>query len=63
MNAVPFQIHNVLSNSLEVQLSRMDLAEGIPGMKHGRLALAIYRRDVPLAKELIQGMEQVTLAK
>ena len=50
-----------LSNSLEVQLSRMDLAEQVPGMKHGRLALGIYRRDVPLAEDLIEGMQQTTV--
>jgi hypothetical protein len=48
-----------LSNSLEVQLSRMDLAEQVPGMKHGRLALAIYRRDVPLAQELIEDVQHM----
>jgi hypothetical protein len=48
-----------LSNSLEVQLSRMDLGEQVPGMKHGRLALSIYRRDVPLAKELVDDMQQM----
>ena len=39
----------------------MDLAEQVPGMKHGRLALGIYRRDVPLAEDLIEGMQQTTL--
>src|SRR6185369_31674 len=34
------------SNSLEIQLSRMDLAEQIPAMKQGRLILGISRRDV-----------------
>ncbi|MFN0021893.1 MAG: hypothetical protein ACKVP0_26905 [Pirellulaceae bacterium] len=49
-----------LSNHLEVQLSRMDIAEQVPAMTHGRLALAIYRRDVPAAQELIEGMQQTT---
>jgi hypothetical protein len=48
-----------LSNSVEVQLSRMDLAEQVPGMKHGRFALTIYRRDVPLAKELIDDVQRL----
>lgn len=49
-----------LSNYLEVQLSRMDIAEQIPAMKHGLLTLAIRRRDIPLARTLIEGTEQVT---
>ncbi len=50
-----------LSNSLEVLLLHMDLAEQVPGMKHGRLALGIYRRDVPLAEDLIEGMQRTTV--
>ena len=49
-----------LSNSLEVQLSRMAYADQIPGMKQGKLLLAISRRDVPAAKALIAGVEQIT---
>ncbi len=49
-------------NSLEVQLSRMEIAEQIPAMKHGRLVLGIYRRDVPLAQELIEGVQRITTA-
>ena len=49
-----------LSNSLEVQLSRLDLVEHVPAMKQGLLTLAIRRRDVPLAQTLIEGVEQVT---
>ena len=52
-----------LSNSVEVQLSRMDLAEQVPGMKHGRLALSIYRRDVPLARELIEDVQHLAAAQ
>jgi hypothetical protein len=48
-----------LSNSVEVQLSRMDLAEKVPGMKHGRIALAIYRHDVQLANELIEDIQSL----
>ena len=50
-----------LSNSLEVQLSRLDLVEQVPSMKQGLLTLSIRRRDVPLAKTLIEGVEQVTI--
>jgi hypothetical protein len=46
------------SNSLEVQLSRMDLAEQIPAMKHGLLVLAIRHRDVPLANTLIENAQR-----
>ena len=46
------------SNSLEVQLSRMDLAEQVPAMQHGLLTLAIRRRDVPLATTLIESTQR-----
>jgi hypothetical protein len=42
------------SNTLEVQLSRMDIGEQIPAMKHGLLTLSIRRRDVPLAAALME---------
>lgn len=47
-----------LSNSLELQLSRMDLAEQVPAMKHGLLTLSIRRHDVPLAKSLVESVRQ-----
>ena len=50
-----------LSNSLEVQLSRLDIVEQFPAMKQGLLTLAIRRRDVPLAEDLIEGMQLTTV--
>jgi hypothetical protein len=47
-----------LANSLELQLSRMDLAEQVPAMKHGLLTLSIRRHDVPLARSLVESVRQ-----
>ena len=52
-----------LSNSIEVQLSRMELTEQVPAMKQGRLVLSIARRDVPQAKTLVEGVQSTTSAQ
>ena len=51
-----------LSNTLIVQLSRMELTEQIPGTKQGRLVLGIARADVPAAKNLIAGVQQTPVS-